>query len=151
MIQIELRYKFESAHRLSTPTTPRKCQSIHGHSFYVTVCIQGEKLDADGMLVEFGSFKSALNRWIDANADHTLFLRDGDPVADAIHAAVPDMRIRLFDGNPTTEAIAKWIYERCVGILHEELNVPASHATIAHVHIQETCTNAVRYSGSAST
>ena len=57
MHRVELRHHFETAHRLSTPGSPVKCRSIHGHSWWVTVTLEGPDLDADGMLVEFGAVR----------------------------------------------------------------------------------------------
>lgn len=145
MYRIELRHNFETAHRLSTADSPKKCQSIHGHSWWVTVALEGKKLDADGILVEFGTFKKALRAWLDGEVDHALLLQQGDPVAAALRAVVPDMRIVELPSNPTTEVIAAWIFRRCEHILHDQLGVPRDHAVIAGVHVQETKVNAAAF------
>lgn len=146
MIQIELSHEFQSAHRLNTPDAPAKCKSIHGHSWWVTVTIEGERLDENGMLVEFGAFKTALRTWIDKEVCHRLILKYDDPIIDALRAVDPHVRFVELDYPPTTEVIAKWIFERCEQLLHEDLDVAPSHARIQRVHIKETCLNAASYS-----
>lgn len=145
MYRVELSHNFETAHRLGTPDSPLKCQSIHGHSWWVTVGLEGPRVDSDGILVEFGAFKKALRAWLDGEVDHALLLKKGDPVAAALRAVVPTMRIVELDENPTTEVIAEWIFTRCTHILHDELGVPASTAQVVKVHVQETRVNAASY------
>lgn len=145
MYRIELRHNFETAHRLSTPNSPTKCQSIHGHSWWVTVELEGTRVDDDGILVEFGAFKKALRSWLDGQVDHALLLREGDPVAAALRAVVPEMRIVELPQNPTTEVIAAWIFHRAVELLHHELGIAPEHAWVRAVHIQETKVNAASF------
>lgn len=147
MYRVELSHNFETAHRLGTESSPPKCQSIHGHSWWVTVRLEGPRLDSDGILVEFGAFKKALRSWLDGEVDHALLLKKGDPVAAALRAVVPTMRIVELDENPTTEVIAAWIFHRCAEILHNELGVPPETAKVVNVHVQETRVNAASYSG----
>lgn len=149
MIQIELSHEFQSAHRLNTPDAPDKCKSIHGHSWWVTVTIEGEELDENGMLVEFGAFKKALHTWIDKEVCHRLILKYDDPVIPVLRAVDKNLRFVELPHSPTTEVIARWIFERCEDILHTDLGIDASHARIARVHIKETCLNAASYSRSA--
>lgn len=144
--RVELGHNFETAHRLSTPSSPKKCQSIHGHSWWAKVVIAGESLDGDGILVEFGAFKKAWRKWLDDHLDHALVVREGDPVIEALLSVVPDMRIHVLAENPTTEVLAKTIFEVSKRILHEELGVDPTWARVVEVHIQETRVNAASWS-----
>lgn len=148
MIQIELSHEFQSAHRLNTRDAPDKCKAIHGHSWWVTVTIAGRALDKNGMLVEFGAFKKALHTWIDQNVCHRLILKADDPLIPVLREADPYVRFVELDLPPTTEVIAKWIFEHCERLLHDELGIDANHAFIQRVHIKETCLNAASYSRS---
>lgn len=145
MYRVELSHNFETAHRLGTADSPKKCQSIHGHSWWATVVLEGARVDDSGILVEFGAFKKAWRRWLDACVDHALLLRDDDPVAAALLAVVPDMRLLLLPDNPTTEVIAKLLYDKAVALLRDELGVDPSWAHVRSVHVQETRVNAARY------
>lgn len=143
--RIELGHNFEAAHRLSTEASPIKCQSIHGHSWWVRATIEGDGIDPDGILVEFGAFKKAFRGWLDDNLDHALLLAEGDPVVDALRAVVPDMRLFVLPANPTTEVIARVIFEVAERLLRDVLKVDPQWAWISEVHVQETRVNAASY------
>jgi 6-pyruvoyltetrahydropterin/6-carboxytetrahydropterin synthase len=141
--EIELSHNFETAHRLNAPGSPVKCMSIHGHSWWVTVRIQGPTLDGMDMLVEFGRFKAAWRRWLDDEVDHHLVLHREDPMVGAVRSVYPESRLLLLDRSPTTEILAEEIFRRSAAILADM--VPASHAWVEKVHVQETRANAASF------
>jgi 6-pyruvoyltetrahydropterin/6-carboxytetrahydropterin synthase len=146
MFQIEIRHNFETAHRLSTPGSPLKCMSIHGHSWWVTVTLEGPRLDEADLLVEFGAFKSAWRKWVDEHIDHHLVLRRGDPMVAAVRGVFPESRLLELDHNPTTEYLAEFLFqqaEKTLATMTESVHVPAR---VTRVHIQETSVNAASYS-----
>lgn len=143
MYCVEIRHNVEMAHRLSTPGAPEKCVSIHGHSWWVTVTLEGEAVDGDGMLIEFGRFKRAWRAFLDEGLDHHLVLRRGDPMADAIRSVQPDARLRLFDGNPTTEALACWLHAEAEKVL--AALQPGVPVRVGRLHLQETAVNAASW------
>lgn len=143
MYTIEIRHNFETAHRLSSPNSPRKCRSIHGHSWWARIELSGAALDAEGILVEFGAFKKAWRAFLDAELDHHLVLHRDDPMAAAVRGVDPEARLLLLDENPTTEVLARWLGERSVAILHAV--DPEGRARVSAIHLQETSVNAVRY------
>ena len=145
MYQIEIGHNFETAHRLSHPDAPHKCQSIHGHSWWVVVTLAGPSLDDAGMLVEFGRFKKIWRGWLDQHVDHHLAVCEGDPVAAAILSVQPDARILSLPFDPTTEQLARWLWQRAA----EALQQAAPHRDdlhVARVHLQETRVNAASFS-----
>ncbi len=146
MYTITLRHNMEMAHRLSHDDSPIKCQSIHGHSWWATVTIAGAAVDHAGMLVEFGAFKKAWRAFLDDHLDHHLVVRRGDPVALAIHEVQPDARIQWLDVDPTTENLAKWIFEQSQRILQEV--APDKGVHIQRLHLKETEVNAAAYEAS---
>lgn len=143
MYQIEITHNFETAHRLSAPDAPIKCQSIHGHSWWVSVTIEGPALDASGMLVEFGAFKRAWRGFLDDQVDHHLLTHEADPVAAAILAVQPDARLLRLPFQPTTEQLAAWLSDQAARIL-ATLNA-APGVRVALIHLQETRVNAARF------
>ena len=148
MHRITLRHNFETAHRLSHPDAPIKCRSIHGHSWWATVTIEGERLDERGMLVEFGAFKRAWRRLLDDHLDHHLVARRGDPVAEAILKVQPEARLLWLEADPTTEHLAAWIYARTAALLEELTDGSGREgaaARLCHVHLQETSVNAAEF------
>ena len=71
-----------------------KCRHLHGHTWKVEVIIKSEKLDAVGRVVDFSVVKKELREFLDT-IDH-VHLNDLPPFKDV---------------NPTTENLAKYIYE----------------------------------------
>lgn len=61
-----------------------KCANVHGHRYVIEVTVTGPVVEAigpdQGMVVDFGSLKSFLNRTIDGCFDHVLCLWTGDPL-----------------------------------------------------------------------
>lgn len=148
MYRIELKHNFETAHRLASPTAPVKCVSIHGHSWLATATICGNQLDADGILVEFGAFKRAWRRWLDDNFDHALLLRRGDPMEAAVRGAYAESRIFVFDENPTTEVIARYLWGVTRDLL-TNLAPPELGARLEQIHIRETRVNSASWTDEA--
>lgn len=142
MFSVEIRHNFETAHRLTGDGAPEKCMSIHGHSWWVTATMEGDTLDALGILVEFGAFKRVWRDWLDNNLDHHLVLRNGDPMAAAIVSVYPQSRLLLLPHNPTTEVLAAWIFEQTAEILGR---VAPPGVRLRRVHVQETAVNAAAF------
>ena len=143
MYSVTITHNFETAHRLAHPEAPIKCQSIHGHSWWVTVTIEGPDLDERGMLVEFGAFKRAWRGFLDEHVDHHLALKDDDPLINAIRAVQPDARILALPFDPTTEHLSRWLHERAVEALEAAGGQQGSR--ISAIHLQETRVNAAEY------
>lgn len=141
--RIQLRHNFETAHRLSASDAPIKCQSIHGHSWWVTITLESSALDERGMIVEFGLFKKRWRALLDDRLDHHLVVKRGDIVAEAILSVQPDARILTLEHDPTTEYLAMWIHEQSSRIL-QELDA-AVEVVVRRVHLQETSVNAAEY------
>ena len=93
MYSIKVEGDFSSAHNLRGYRG--KCEDLHGHNWRVEVIICGMRLDKIGMLADFKIVKSKLYNILD-KLDHK-YLND----------------IAYFKkNNPTSENIAKYIYDR---------------------------------------
>jgi 6-pyruvoyltetrahydropterin/6-carboxytetrahydropterin synthase len=143
MFEIQLRHNFETAHRLSTPNSPEKCRSIHGHSWWATVTIEGPKLDEEGILVEFGALKKRWRRWLDDNLDHHLVLSDDDPLLEVLEAFAEPLRIYTCAENPTTEVLASLVASESQRILKEV--EPSVAARVSRLQLKETRVNQATY------
>ncbi len=55
MHRLTVRRRFSAAHHLRD--YEGKCAQLHGHNYTVEVTVEGEKLDAAGMLMDFGKLK----------------------------------------------------------------------------------------------
>lgn len=86
-----------------------KCRHLHGHNGQVEIELEGDRLDARGMLTDFGEIKSVMKRWIDENLDHRMILRRDDPAVAPLLAQ--NEPLYLIDENPTAETLARLIFE----------------------------------------
>lgn len=107
MFQVTQNIEFCYGHRLLNYAG--KCRHLHGHNGRAVIVLEGEKLDARGMLVDFTDIKNTVRTWIDTQLDHRMILNEQDPV-------VPFLReqgepLFLLKENPTAETIAKVIFE----------------------------------------
>lgn len=85
MYYVSKRMEISSAHSL-TLSYESKCEELHGHNWIVIVHCKSRILNADGMVTDFTKIK----RDISGALDHKNLNE-------------------VFDFNPTTENIAKWI------------------------------------------
>lgn len=117
-MEIATTFGFESAHRLPHVPEGHKCARLHGHSFRVTVHVAGD-VDPDlGWVMDFADVRAAC-----------------EPLRDAL-----DHRyLNEIDGleNPTSEVLARWIWER----------LAPSLPGLSVVEVAETCTSRAIYRG----
>ncbi len=97
MYRIKVESDFSSAHNLRE--YKGKCEELHGHNWRVEVEVSSEKLDKTGMVLDFSFLKEKLNKILEG-LDHK-YLND-TPYFKKI--------------NPTSENIAKYIYDRLKGL-----------------------------------
>lgn len=120
-MRVELRktYTFEAAHRLPHVPPEHKCFRMHGHSFRVEVCVEGEVDPATGWLQDYGEITAIVEPMIKKELDHRT-LND-----------VPGLE------NPTSELLCLWLWERL------KPRLPLLNAITVH----ETCTARCTYRG----
>lgn len=110
MTELEVTHHFDAAHRL--PHLPGKCQSLHGHTWYVAARVRGE-VGAGGLVVDFGLLKDRLRTFLDGAFDHGTLLGSADSLLKPLKAA--GTKVFIFDGSrspaqwPTVEAVAEVI------------------------------------------
>ena len=83
-----------------------KCANVHGHNWIVTVFCRAEKLNEDGMVVDFKHIKNMVH----AKLDHQYLNQ-------------------VVDFNPTAENMAKWICDQVPGCF--KVQVQESEGNIA--------------------
>jgi len=106
MYYVSKRIEVAFAHRLALGYES-KCQQLHGHNAVITIYCRTEKLDENGMVVDFSHIKKIVKD----NLDHKC-LND------------------RFSFNPTAENLARWICEQVphcykVSLQESEGNVAA--------------------------
>tara|TARA_B100000586_G_C19937561_1_gene354095 strand:+ start:77 stop:523 length:447 start_codon:yes stop_codon:yes gene_type:complete len=134
IIQLTKLFNFEGAHRLAKGYIG-KCANIHGHSWKGELAISTTRLDNMDMAIDYYHLKSFLEPLIDT-LDHKLLLYEKDTeIIKLCHSQKWD--IILFKRNPTSEAIAEYIFNKALSYF--KTTHPTIH--IDHVLIEETCTS----------
>lgn len=119
-MSIELRkvFYFEAAHLLPNLPTEHKCRRLHGHSFQVEVAIQGECDPTLGWVMDYADLSAAFEP-LRQQLDH-YYLNEIEGLQ-----------------NPTSENIAKWIWQRLTPVL----------PLLTEIVVAETCTARTIYRG----
>ena len=86
-----------------------KCRQLHGHNAKAVVTLQSEGLDTLGMVSDFSALRRHVGDWVDRTLDHRMVLHKDDPLVPLLRQA-GDPVVTL-DEHPTTENIAKFIFE----------------------------------------
>ena len=122
---LEKEFRFEASHIL--PHHDGKCRRLHGHSWKGRLVCQGNSLQEtgpqSGMLMDFGVMTTAVKDLLENYLDHY------------------HLNESLQLESPTSEAVARWIFQRIKARLPE----------LTAVVIDETCTCRCIYDEGAST
>ena len=111
-------FTFEAAHLLPYVPEDHKCRRLHGHSYRVRVCVEGELDPTLAWVVDFAAIAAAFEP-IRVRLDH-YYLNDIEGLE-----------------NPTSEVLAKWIWEQILPAL----------PLLSRVEVSETCTAGCVYRG----
>lgn len=74
MFELKIVTRFAAAHQLTM--VAQKCENLHGHNWKIEVCVEGEKLDEGGIVMDFGIIKKNVREIIET-LDHK-FLNELD-------------------------------------------------------------------------
>jgi 6-pyruvoyltetrahydropterin/6-carboxytetrahydropterin synthase len=113
VFEVMIQETFSAAHRLLE--YGGKCENLHGHNWRIDVVVRAENPDELGLVMDFRTLKEN-TREVLAELDHA-FLNE-----------LPAFR----DRNPSSEYIAKYIFEKLTGKLSGEA------ARIARVSVWES-------------
>jgi len=120
MYEVKIVTQFAAAHRLEN--FYGKCESLHGHNWKVEVFLVGDTLDKAGLLMDFGVMK-ARTREVLEEIDHKYL----------------NELAAFQDRNPTSENLARYLYERLGATLNRE------RAKIHRVNVWESDTSCASY------
>jgi 6-pyruvoyltetrahydropterin/6-carboxytetrahydropterin synthase len=118
-MEIYREFTFEAAHRLPQVPPGHKCARLHGHSFRVEVHVGGDVDPTTGWIMDFADIKAAFSPLYDQLDHHYLNEVSGLE-------------------NPTSEILARWIWQHLVDSL-----------PVCAVVVRETCTSGCVYRGEA--
>lgn len=117
-MRLEKTFRFEAAHWLPNVPEGHKCGRMHGHSFKVSIAVEGEMDSNSGWVIDYGEIKTAFAP-LEQQLDHYC--------------------LNEIDGleNPTSEVLSKWIWDKLKPTL----------ALLSEVSVEETCTCRCVYRG----
>jgi 6-pyruvoyltetrahydropterin/6-carboxytetrahydropterin synthase len=111
-------FQIEAAHYLPNVPAEHKCRRLHGHSFRIEIHVAGSVGAHTGWVMDFAEIGRAFQPLFEQLDHHCL---------NEIHGL----------GNPTSENLAIWIWERLIDPL----------PSLARVVVHETCTSGCSYGG----
>ena len=120
MYELTIETKFSAAHQLKN--YQGKCERLHGHNWKVEVHVTSPVLDNIGLAIDFKVLKETTNGLLE-KLEH-VYLNDVPPFT------------RL---NPSSENIAKWLYE---GLMDK---LTGTAVKVAKVTIWESDTASASY------
>ena len=117
-MEIFKEFSFEAAHRLPHVPTDHKCSRLHGHSYRVSVHVDGPIAQPSGWVRDYAELSHAMKPLLDVLDHHYLNEVEGL-------------------SNPTSEVIARWIWDR----------LRPSLPDLSQIVVHETCTAGCSYRG----
>ena len=117
-VELVREYRFEAAHRLPHVPAGHKCARLHGHSFKVELALGGPVDPQTGWLLDYGRV---------------------DELFEPLRVRLDHYYLNEIEGleNPTSENLARWIWDRV------RSRLPMLAAVIVH----ETCDARCIYRG----
>jgi len=145
MYSVKSTFSFEAAHRLyGVDTYSKECSdSVHGHSYKVTVEISRSVPNPSGMVMDFKLLKKIGKETIEDKYDHSIILRDIDPLVPIFKAVAPEQKLNVVEAIPTAEWMASEFYF-AIRYALEDLDM-LSEVDVDYVSVQETENNIATY------
>src|SRR5687768_4153118 len=109
-------FEVESGHLLAKH--PDKCRFPHGHTRQVEFVLEADDLDANEMVCDFKVVKDLIGEFLD-RFDHSLCMNTADPKFAEFKAAYGDRIIAFEKEDPTTEVLARTIFDHFKMCLQE--------------------------------
>lgn len=111
-------FTFDSAHFLPHVPEGHKCRQLHGHTYHLTIHIEGKVQEQEGWVIDFNDLKRVVKPVIE-QVDHQ-FLND-----------IPGLE------NPTAEVFSIWLWNKI------EVLLPG----LKKIELKETPGSGVIYEG----
>ena len=111
-------FTFDSAHKLPNVPDGHKCKNLHGHTYKLTVYLEGEIDEKLGWVMDFNELKQVIKPLLNRMDHH--YLND-----------LPGLE------NPTSEVLVRWIWNQ----------VQPALPLLSKIELRETPTSGVVYEG----
>jgi len=141
-------FEVESGHMLSKH--PDLCKFPHGHSRKVEFILEADELNQNEMVCDFKVLKDEMCDYL-RTFDHAICVNTQDPNFKQLKAAFGD-RVVAFEGrDPTTEVIAKAIFDEVKKRLtayagNSQAKYPIGHSVrVISVRVWETSSSWAEY------
>ena len=117
-VRLVKEYRFEAAHRLPHVPAGHKCARLHGHSFKIELSVLGAVDETTGWFIDYGKL---------------------DELWHPIYELLDHHYLNEVEGldNPTSENLARWLWQRLKPALPE----------LTRVTVYETCDARCEYEG----
>jgi 6-pyruvoyltetrahydropterin/6-carboxytetrahydropterin synthase len=136
-------FTVESGHLLTKH--PGGCRFPHGHSRTVEIVLVSDTLDANDMVCDFAVLKAAAAQTVH-RYDHTFTLNSADPNFRQLHTTYGDRVIAFQDTDPTTEVLAREIFQNIRAALTANPSSPLrSGVSLEKIRVTETATSWAEY------
>jgi 6-pyruvoyltetrahydropterin/6-carboxytetrahydropterin synthase len=121
IVELVKEFRFEAAHLLPHVPLDHKCRRLHGHSFRCEVAVRGEVNPELGWFIDYADITKAFT---------------------PLHEQLDHHYLNEISGlqNPTSENLARWLWDRLVEVL----------PGLLRVSVFETCTSSCHYFGENS-
>jgi len=111
-------FSFDSAHFLPAVPEGHKCGNMHGHTYMLTVFIEGHPNENSGWIIDYGDLKKSIQPIIE-KLDHHLLNE------------IPGLK------NPTSENLSIWLWN----------NIKPLVPGLKRIELKETPTSGVIFEG----
>lgn len=111
-------FTFDAAHYLPNVPENHKCRQVHGHTYIMTIYLEGTPDAHYGWVLDFAELKATVGAVVDL-VDHKMLNN------------IPGLQ------NPTCELLAMWLWN----------NIKPGLPGLRRIHLNETPTSGVIYEG----
>lgn len=140
MLELTTYTELEIAHRLGGAYSGR-CLHWHGHRYEVEITVTAQRLNEDGMIVDFKKLKEVVKMVLDDKWDHGACVRADDPLARPLMEDAHHERVHIINANPTLE----WMVEHWALELQKALDSACPGVAVSMLKASETARNTVTW------
>jgi 6-pyruvoyltetrahydropterin/6-carboxytetrahydropterin synthase len=111
MYELKVVTRFAAAHQLKMVGS--KCENMHGHNWKIEVYVIGDKLNAGGVLMDFGEIKTHLADVI-RKLDHKFlneleYIPDGKPSSENIaYFVATELQSKIDHSSARVSRVSAW-------------------------------------------